>query len=101
MSEPRQTEQTLLRHIRSRAAHSSLGSLRLGIGDDCALLRPRRGEELAVTTDLSIAGRHFRLDWHSTRIRRPSGSGARLERPGRHGRPSRRSLSFPGLAART
>jgi thiamine-monophosphate kinase len=39
--------------------------LRLGIGDDCALLRPRRGEELAVTTDLSIAGRHFRLDWHS------------------------------------
>jgi thiamine-monophosphate kinase len=36
----------------------------LGIGDDCALLRPRAGEELAVTTDLSIAGRHFRLDWH-------------------------------------
>ena len=23
-----------------------------------------RGEEMAVTTDLSIAGRHFRLDWH-------------------------------------
>jgi thiamine-monophosphate kinase len=36
----------------------------MGIGDDCALLRPRAGEELAVTTDLSIAGRHFRLDWH-------------------------------------
>ncbi len=60
-----QNEQALLRQIRSRAAHSSLGSLRLGIGDDCALLRPRQGEELAVTTDLSIAGRHFRLDWHS------------------------------------
>jgi thiamine-monophosphate kinase len=28
------------------------------------LLRPRAGEELAVTTDLSIEGRHFRLDWH-------------------------------------
>jgi thiamine-monophosphate kinase len=28
------------------------------------LLRPRAGEELAVTTDLSLAGRHFRLDWH-------------------------------------
>ena len=40
------------------------GSVQLGIGDDCALLRPRPGEELAVTTDLSIAGRHFRLDWH-------------------------------------
>jgi thiamine-monophosphate kinase len=38
--------------------------IRLGIGDDCALLRPRAGEELAVTTDLSIEGRHFRLDWH-------------------------------------
>ena len=65
MSETRQTEQTLLRHIRSRASHSSLGSLRLGIGDDCALLLPHRGEELAITTDLSIAGRHFHLDWHS------------------------------------
>lgn len=38
--------------------------VRLGIGDDCALLRPRAGEELAVTTDLSIEGRHFRLGWH-------------------------------------
>ena len=64
-SEPKAGEQALLRLIRSRAAHSSQGALRLGIGDDCALLRPRRGEELAVTTDLSIAGRHFRLDWHS------------------------------------
>jgi thiamine-monophosphate kinase len=34
------------------------------MGDDCALLGLRRGEELAVTTDLSIEGRHFRLDWH-------------------------------------
>ena len=64
MSESEQSELALLRHIRSRAAQSSLGALRLGIGDDCALLRPRPGEELAVTTDLSIAGRHFRLDWH-------------------------------------
>jgi thiamine-monophosphate kinase len=64
IGESEQSEQALLRHIRSRAAHSTLGSLRLGIGDDCALIRPRRGEELAVTTDLSIAGRHFRLDWH-------------------------------------
>jgi thiamine-monophosphate kinase len=28
------------------------------------LRRPGKDEELAVTTDLSIAGRHFRLDWH-------------------------------------
>ena len=36
----------------------------MGIGDDCALLRLRRGEEAAVTTDLSIEGRHFRLACH-------------------------------------
>lgn len=38
--------------------------IRLGIGDDCALLRPARDEEIAITTDLSIESRHFRLDWH-------------------------------------
>ena len=36
----------------------------LGIGDDCAIIQLRGKEDLAVTTDLSIAGRHFNLDWH-------------------------------------
>jgi thiamine-monophosphate kinase len=58
------SELALLRQIRARAALRT-ADIRLGIGDDCALLRLRPGEELAVTTDLSIAGRHFRLDWHS------------------------------------
>jgi thiamine-monophosphate kinase len=58
-------ELALLQQIRHRAARTTRGGLRLGIGDDCALLAPRTGEEWAVTTDLSIAGRHFRLDWHS------------------------------------
>ncbi len=31
----------------------------LGIGDDCAVLRPAAGEELAVTTDTLVSGRHF------------------------------------------
>ena len=57
-------ELALLRHIRSRAGSLSQKGLSLGIGDDCALLGLRPGEEVAVTTDLSIAGRHFRLDWH-------------------------------------
>ena len=62
-------ELALLAQIRRRSARGSAkalrsGDLRLGIGDDCALLRLRSGEELAVTTDLSIAGRHFQLDWH-------------------------------------
>ncbi len=62
---PRHGELAMIRHIRSRTASQASGSLRLGIGDDCALLRPRPGEELAVTTDLTIAGTHFRLDWHT------------------------------------
>src|SRR5580658_2635038 len=61
---PSHGELALIRHIRSRAANRASSALRLGIGDDCALLRPRSGEELAVTTDLCISGRHFRLDWH-------------------------------------
>jgi len=65
MSDDKPGELDLIRQIRTLAGRSGDGIVRLGIGDDCALLRPRPGEELAVTTDLSIAGRHFRLDWHS------------------------------------
>jgi thiamine-monophosphate kinase len=61
-------ELALLAEIRQRAERAARvgqkSGLRLGIGDDCALLIPRKGEEVAITTDLSIAGSHFRLDWH-------------------------------------
>jgi thiamine-monophosphate kinase len=62
-------ELALLSRIRERAMRvlgpaKQDASVRLGMGDDCALLRLHRNEELAVTTDLSIAGRHFQLDWH-------------------------------------
>ena len=57
-------ERELLQRIRARARFLPSDRLTLGIGDDCALLRLRPGEELAVTTDLSLDGRHFRLDWH-------------------------------------
>src|SRR5580704_12156556 len=59
-----QGELALIEQIRRRAQRNGAAGVRLGIGDDCALLRLRPGEDLAVTTDLSIAGRHFRLDWH-------------------------------------
>ncbi|WP_406700053.1 thiamine-phosphate kinase [Singulisphaera sp. Ch08] len=34
----------------------------LGIGDDCAILRPTRDSDWLVTTDMLMDGRHFRLD---------------------------------------
>jgi len=34
----------------------------LGIGDDCALLRPPAGEQLAISTDMLVEGRHFFAD---------------------------------------
>lgn len=57
-------ELALIETIRHRAQATATPTLRLGIGDDCALLGVKAGEETAVTTDLSIEGRHFRLDWH-------------------------------------
>ncbi len=61
-------ELALIRQIRLTAKRVASGAgeeLQLGIGDDCAILRPRRGEEIVVTTDFSLEGRHFRRDWHS------------------------------------
>ena len=40
-------------------AMPSHSSIALGIGDDCAVLRPVSGEELAITTDMLVEGRHF------------------------------------------
>jgi thiamine-monophosphate kinase len=38
--------------------------LRLGIGDDSAVLRPTTGHEICVTTDFTLEHVHFRRDWH-------------------------------------
>ncbi|MBS1800785.1 MAG: thiamine-phosphate kinase [Acidobacteria bacterium] len=56
-------ELSLIEHIRRSfpARHSAVA---LGIGDDCAILRPPRGSEVLVTTDFSLEGRHFRRDLH-------------------------------------
>lgn len=37
-------------------------SVVLGIGDDCALLLPRPGHQLAVSSDMLVEGRHFFAD---------------------------------------
>ena len=58
-------EREILRQLRTRNARGlSRADIRVGIGDDCAVLTPRAGEEMLVTTDFSIEGRHFRHDWH-------------------------------------
>ncbi|CAB3777312.1 thiamine-phosphate kinase [Pararobbsia alpina] len=35
------------------------GSAVLGVGDDCALLAPRAGKALAISSDMLVEGRHF------------------------------------------
>jgi thiamine-monophosphate kinase len=40
-------------------------TLRLGIGDDCAVLRPRAKEDLVFTSDFVLEDRHFTLSTHS------------------------------------
>lgn len=43
------------------------GSVALGIGDDAALLRVRRGEEVAVSNDSFVENVHFRFDQEAPR----------------------------------
>jgi len=60
-------EKSLIQGIR-RAVRASGKSVRVGIGDDCAVLRPPRGHEILVTTDFTLEGIHFRREWHSPEV---------------------------------
>ncbi|MBK8741092.1 MAG: thiamine-phosphate kinase [Betaproteobacteria bacterium] len=48
----------LIRRYFTRPARRAV----LGVGDDCALIAPRPGYELALSTDMLVAGRHFLRD---------------------------------------
>lgn len=65
-SAPAAGELALIARIRE-AVKGRHKHLRLGIGDDCAILAPPPGHEILVTTDFSLEGRHFRRDWHPAR----------------------------------
>jgi thiamine-monophosphate kinase len=57
-------ELSLIEQIRKDFAPVQHQAITLGIGDDCAILRPPSGCEVLVTTDFSLEGRHFRRDLH-------------------------------------
>lgn len=57
-------ELALIEQIRRDFAPLSSRAVSLGIGDDCAIVRPPPGSEVLVTTDFTLEGRHFRRDLH-------------------------------------
>lgn len=49
----------LIRRHFQRPGVALPGNVARGIGDDCALLQPAPGHQLAVSTDMLVEGRHF------------------------------------------
>jgi thiamine-monophosphate kinase len=63
-TQPPLGELALIEQIRRDSAASQSQTVALGIGDDCAILRPPPGFEVLVTTDFTLENRHFRRDLH-------------------------------------
>src|SRR6266478_304786 len=68
MSHGSPSENSILKRILKRMADSTKNlsgrTVHLGIGDDAALFRPKRGHELILTCDWFLEGTHFRRDKH-------------------------------------
>lgn len=52
----------LIRRHFQRPGVALPGQVALGIGDDCALLQPAPGHQLAISCDMLVEGRHFFAD---------------------------------------
>lgn len=52
-------ESALIRRIARRAGHPAGKAWPVAIGDDAAILRPRKGDDLVLSTDAQVEGVHF------------------------------------------
>ena len=52
----------LIRRFFQRSGSTDNPAVALGIGDDCALLQPAPGMQLAISSDMLVEGRHFFAD---------------------------------------
>ncbi|WP_179404807.1 thiamine-phosphate kinase [Burkholderia guangdongensis] len=59
---PALSEFSLIDRFFARRAARAASPVALGIGDDCALIAPRSGKLLAISTDMLVEGRHFFAD---------------------------------------
>ncbi|SDX58298.1 thiamine-phosphate kinase [Collimonas sp. OK242] len=53
------SEFDLISRYFTRTARSNIDHIALGVGDDCALLTPTAGMQMAISTDMLVEGRHF------------------------------------------
>ena len=68
MPEPRSRESAILNRVLRKVSVPSGSPIVLGIGDDCAIFRPRRlPEDLLFTTDMLLEDVHFRRTTHGPR----------------------------------